>query len=147
MHVQLTFQLIIDSLFFFQTSSTKKPQHIPFKNYDNNHPSITYPSYIYHLFKQLYHHDNSNTTNSFPRTSQLILLPFYLSILVPCPLHLTFCKQHTSIIPFLSYSQTSFHSDYLKSTSILAPQGANLASLHAARYALLGCGVAPSYSW
>ena len=114
MHIPLTFQHVIKRLFIFQTSftllsiPTNQPQYILFKNNNSRH-SITYHSYFYHLFPQLLLQHSSHATNSISiyRPSQLISPSFHPSILAPCPLHLTSCKQHTSIILFLSSSQTS----------------------------------------
>ena len=70
MYVPLTFQLIIERLFFYQISSTLQsiptnhPQHTLFKNKHNCLHSITYQSYFHHLLTQLLLHHNSHTTNS-----------------------------------------------------------------------------------
>ena len=126
MHISLTFQLIIERLFFFQTSSsfrsihTNQPQHIPFKNY-NCHHSTTYISYFHHLFTHLLLHRNSHNTKSisFSRPTQPIspLHPQHPSVL-SSPSHLL---QTTHINHPLSQFLTNFYSPYSQTTYIPCP--------------------------
>ena len=108
----LTFQLIIKRQFFFKATSTMRsiptnqPQHILFKN-NNSHHSITFL-----LTSTTFSHSSSFTIpftppTPFPDHLSLLHFPFIPSILAPSPLHLNSCKHHTSIILFLSSSQTS----------------------------------------
>ena len=131
---------------------TNQPQHILFTN-NKSHHYVNYPSYFYLLFTQLILHHNSHTINSiyFSRPPQPISSLVIPSILAPCPLHLTPYKQHTSIVLFLSSSQTSppfpltlpiFH--------IPTHTPSRSSGLHT--YCKLnlhrpGCGVAPSFLW
>ena len=112
MHIPLTYQLIIQRLFFLQTSSTMQsiPTNQPRASSSKtkvNTLSLTL------LTSTTFSHSFSftitptpPTPSPFPDHHSLYLLP-YISFLAPCPLHLTSCKQHTSIILFLSSSQTS----------------------------------------
>ena len=107
MHIPLTFQLIIKRLVFFQTSSTfwriptNQPQHILSKDNNNSHhhhlPFLLLPSF--HTAPPSL---PPPTPSLFPVHHSLRL---FLSSPAPCPLHLTSCKQHTSIILFLSLLQ------------------------------------------
>ena len=139
MHIPLTFQLVIKRLFLFQTFSilrsipTYKPQHILLKN-NNSHHSITYPSYFYNRFTQLFHH-YSHTTNSisFFRPQLLISASFHpqhASTLSSLP-HLL---QTTHNQP-LSQLFTTFSSLSTVTMSKPAPQIAHQVPRHTASYA------------
>ena len=78
------------------------------------------------------------TPYPFPDHHSLYLLPFTPSILAPCSIHLTSCKQHISIILFLSSSHTSTHfplSPPIYHIPIHTAISANHASCHTASHA------------
>ena len=79
------------------------------------------------------------TPSPLPDHHSLYLLPFTPSILATCPLHLTSCIQRTSIILFLSSSQTSppFPLRLPEFHVRPAHQCANQASSHTASYACM----------
>ena len=130
-------------LFFFQTSSTlrniptNQPQHILFKNNNNSHHSITYPSYLYHPYTQLLLHHNSHTSDSFSRPPQPIPPSFHPQhpILTTSPpvnhthQSSSFSIRHRLLAPF--------HFDYLYSTSQPATQRAHQAFRHTASYTFM----------
>ena len=89
------------------------------------------------------------TPSPLPDHHSLYLLPFIPNIQAACPLHLTSCKQHTSIILYLRSSQTSpliplrlpkFHVTTCSRKRSSGLQSYNKLNLHAP-----GGGVAPSF--
>ena len=127
------FSSIIIRLFSFHIveHTTNQPRHILFKNQHNCHHSITYPSYFHNISTQHLLQHNSHTTNSISFYGQTQLTSPSPS---SCPLNLI-CKQHTSIILFLSSPQTSpFHTGCVYSTSQPTPDNANQATHHIASY-------------
>ena len=106
MHVPFTFQLIVFGSF--------PPQHFLLKT---STTAITLSLTI--LTSTILSHSYSSMTptpptqSPFQSTTSLIssppttnLFPSITNILAPYPLHVTFCKQHTSLGLFLSSSQT-----------------------------------------
>ena len=147
MHIPLTFQLLTKKHFFLKTSfnllsiPTNQAQHILFNNNNKSCSSTTFS------------HISSITiapTPPTPSPSQdhhiVYLLPYIHSILENCSLHFTSCKQHTSIIHFLSSSKYSppFHADYLNRTP---KRSSSLPSCCEQYLQALGCRVAPSVLW
>ena len=99
MHIPLTFQLIIEKLFLFQSSSTLQsmstnlPQHILFKNQHNLHDTMPHHSYFLHLTQLLHHISNTTNSISFSKPQQLIFLSLY--------------SHHCRILPSLSHANNT----------------------------------------
>ena len=109
MHIPLTFPLIIKKLFF--------QDFFHFVEHTHKSPSahrLQTPTQLLLLTLLIYTSSHGSTftitptpptPSSFPDHNNLCFLPSITSILAPCPLHLTYCKQHTII---LSHFFTNF---------------------------------------
>ena len=109
MHIPRIFPLVTKGPFSFQTRSNLQSIPSTSSSQHNSHHSITYSSYFQHIHIQFLPHHNSHINNSISlsRPPQLISPFFHPTHPITCLFHHTSCKQHTSIILYVSPSPTS----------------------------------------